>query len=169
MELTDQDDKPSRGELFVAEWQEKYGVALEEARAAADTTGTAAWQRVYAENREAHRRRTRGECMAIGLAAEAIREQGGSTEDDEKQIKDCVKRLSEEREQHEAWLSRAVQPYQIPAENAADLIRKCNFAADETERNAPLANSGLADEVRAITATWPKVKFDSGTGIVTVQ
>lgn len=165
--------KPDRSpeenaDLFIAEWQEKYGVALDLARRAAKTTETEAWMENYAHVMTEHRK---GVKMNLDEAAACIKsiDQHGPNEEVEKAMKDAVKAIGEMRESHQAWRSKAVDPYRVAAMNCAELRHGTIAAAVRAEQETPLIQNGLADIVKERVSHWPVVKWDDERGVVDVD
>lgn len=165
--------KPERNpdehaEIFIAEYQQKFSIAIDAARAAAQTTGTAAWRENYLTQRKIHRDMIAASIKAIGAEVESVTS-GDTTEDAEKGIKDAVKAMADERIRFEAWKARAVRPYKIAAENADDLRSKTVREARRSEGENPLIDRGLGEAVAKLVARWPTVAWDDEAGVVTVN
>ena len=147
-------DRPN-AETFVAETQKKFFDLVHDLRAAAKMTATEGWQAVKQ--------------LAENIAAEAkyIAEHG-TTEENEKAIKEAVKGLADEREIHGAWWLRTVQKIETAAKNAADMRHEIKTAARAEEKDRGLIANGLGDEVADIVNRWEVVDWDADLGVVTV-
>lgn len=130
---------PDRAELWIAEWQQKYSVAIENAREAKRTTETPGWTANYQANMKHHRMVVAAQCASITVDAKSIVE-SGTTEEREKSVKDAIKELADERIRHQAWLSRAVSNYRVAAENCGLMKDSIRSAARAEEERAPLVN-----------------------------
>lgn len=156
-----------RAERFVAEAQQKYTDALAEARQAAETTATTAWQGIYQQQRDFHRNAVSEQTKVIIAEAGDIAAFGAS-ETHEKAIRDAVKAITEERIRFEAWRNRAVFPISMRVNRCEEIIAKLKHDANEAERNESLISHGLARAVGEIVDGWPKAEWDDEAGIVTV-
>ena len=72
-------------------------------------------------------------------------------EDTEKEIKDAVKAMSDERVRFEAWKARAVRPYSKLAED-------CRLIREDAIRNA-ISIGGDSDTVAAIAGPIAEARF----------
>lgn len=157
-----------RAEKFVAEFQEKYSIAISEAREAAQTTQTPAWLDNYRQQRAFHDKIIRDTAKSIENCGKRICDHDTS-EDEEKEIKDAVKTMSEERIRYQAWKSRSVYPYQSKAERCVELLTEVNRSARRDEDAMGLTHNGLASAVAELTDKWPKAHWDSEAGTVSVE
>jgi hypothetical protein len=157
-----------QAERCIAEYQQKYSIDLERARQGAITTATAGWAANYAAQTGGHASFIRAALKDIVDVCEQVKTFGESA-DFEDAIKKAVKRLTEEREGHAAWLNRAVQPYKSPVD-ACDILRQqaVNAAKDEEQR-APLISRGLVSAVEMLVAEWPVPTWNDETGAVTIM
>lgn len=165
------DKKPNmkeKAEVFVARHQERYSESLTKAREAAATTATPAWQENYTTQVAAHRSRVTSAIGAINHACEAIK--GNDTREDlEKEIKDSVKSLIEERVAFAAWRLRTVTPYRKSADDCEYEVNSVLRAAENAEREQPLIERGLCAAVRDIVKQWPRVSWNDDTGVVEIR
>lgn len=160
-------DPKEKADLFIAKYQETYSHALDEAREASATTTTAAWQTNYKNQIEAHRKIVGENLRTISSACDTIKHQD-TAEDFEKDIRDAVKALAEERIRFSAWKARTVAPFQAAADRCAAILISTNRAAEEAERNSPLIDVGLLAEIRNRTNKWPVAKWNDEVGVVEV-
>lgn len=160
--------KPTTGELFVADHHGKFKIAIEAAREAEATTATPGWRATYDGNMKRHRQRVK--LLAEGIEANAKRVGAYDTDEDtEKSIKDATKGLGEEREAYASWRDRAVSPYELAALNVEHMKEAIIRDADRRESSTGLTAHGLPAEVKAIVGAWPDAAWDNDLGTVTVQ
>lgn len=158
-------DPQERADIFVATHQAAYSEALTSAREASATTSTPAWRNGYRTNMESHREIVNSHIKSIAAHCDTIKTMDTS-EDFEKEIRDSVKALAEERVRHNAWRQRTIKPYQDAAERCAGIATKAVRAAEQAEREQPLIHRGLTAEVRKRVDSWPKVSWDEEAGSV---
>jgi len=157
-----------RAHEWIAQAQENYSIAITEAREASETTVTPAWSDNYRAQRAFHDKIIRDLSASIENGAKRIAD-FDSTEDDEKEIRDAVKAMQEERIRYSAWKSRAVAPYQSKAERCIELLESVQRNARNVQEAEPLIWFGVVDVVGKIIAKWPTAHWDSKDGIVTVK
>lgn len=160
--------EPGLAEKFVAETQALYTDQLALARDAAATTGTAGWAALYKANREGYRQAVNAAVKHIGAFLDIVK-LGGHTTEDEKELKEGVKSITEARERLEGWLTSAVAPFRAPVIECAELRRKIKQRAQDEQAEGPLVMRGLADEVAAIVDAWPRPAWDDATGRVVIE
>lgn len=157
-----------KAEKFLAERREKYFAALDNARAASDTTNTIAWQSNYKEQTRFHRGVISAAAKTLENVADILKSRE-SDEELEKEINDAKKSLTEERIRWTAWLRRTVEPYSDTVKNCDEKRNEAVALAREAERSTPLVENGLAEAVRKIVASWPKPEWNFESGVVSIR
>ncbi len=154
-------------DLFIAKFQSEYSDAISTAREAAQTTATAAWQSNYRINIDGHRKAIKtslevieGECSSI--------EARDTNEAAEKEIRDAVKELADERVRFGAWRQRAVEVYRATATRCQGIVESATRHAQDDERDNPLLNIGLLLAVKERLDSWPRAEWDDETGAVVI-
>lgn len=164
-ESGDSDDKV---DLFIAQYQLQYSEAISYARDAAATTSTVAWKASYRKNLDDHRAFVKTHIGRIENVCNMING-GDTTEDFEKDIRDSVKALAEERVRFGAWRTRAVQNYESSAIHCQELIHTVMRKASDSERDNPLVDHGLTVGVQDRINKWPRAEWDDENGQVTID
>lgn len=165
---TKPDTIEQKAERFIAKRREKYFAAVDNAKQAAETTATPAWQSNYREQLRFHRGVISMQSKTLESIAESLkmREPG---EDDEKEINDAKKQLTDERIRWQAFLRRTTLPFSDTVQICDELRKSVMTSAHEAERDNPLVDNGLANEVRRIVAEWPKPEWNAESGEVTIK
>lgn len=150
---------------FLENYRRRLDDLIHRVTDAVAATACSGWQDNYTANMENHRAVTKACCDRILASIEGIK-QGGSDEMTEKDLKDAVKALAEERESHVAYMQRAVSRFMEAPTQLDNFIDKILRDAAELQQKSPLHVRGLVDEVRRELAEIPRAKWDSKTGIV---
>jgi hypothetical protein len=130
------------------------------------TTNTPGWQAAYAAEMERHTKTITAFAKQIKGDAAAI-ETNGISEATEKAIKDSVKLLTNEREGHQAWLARQIQPLIDLCNKALGVIDQLIADAKNIEAAQPLLYAGLTGHVRdQVNARMPRWDWDPKSGRV---
>lgn len=158
-------DPKEKADLFIAKFQEDYSHALDEAREASATTTTPAWQANYRNQIEMHRKVIGENLRTISHHCEAIKLHD-TAEDFEKEIRDAVKALAEERIRFGAWKTRTISPFQASADKCAAIMLTTVREAERVERESPLIDGGLLAEIKTRVNKWPVTKWDEERGVV---
>lgn len=167
MSKNDKKGIEEKAEKFLAEYQEKYSTAISDAREAAATTATPAWQSNYLAQVAAHDKCVRDLASTISNAGKRIAD-FDTDEENEKEVKDAVKGLQDERIRHQAWRNRTISPYESRANRCAEILETTRREAQRLEQAEGLIWHGLTSEVVKITGKWPVAEWSEGAGIVTV-
>jgi len=162
-----QNNPEERADNFLAQYQEKYSAAIDDARKAATTTATEAWQTRYSDCVKTHKQAIAEHAREIEYELKKIKT-GDATEDGVKAIRAAAKAMDDERIRHSAWWSRAVMPYENAAIACEGIITGAINGARKTEQQAALTAHGLSEAVRNRIAKWPRAQWDEETGVVTV-
>lgn len=157
-----------RAEIFLAEWQSKYSNAIAEARAAAETTSTAAWQENYLKEMTDHRKVVRDNALVAISTLKAIADTD-TCEAHEKDVKEAIKTMCEERIRHDAWVARCVLPYARTANRCQELLNSIETTVDVEEKNTALLNRGLSNAVMKMVQQWPRARWIEKTGQVVID
>lgn len=165
---TDTVDVKAKAAQFVEQRRPKYFDALAEAKAAAETTSSSAWITVYRQAMTTHRAIVMQRIGEIREACDNISDHG-TKEDTEKVIKEATKGVADEREKHEAWHKRSVQPFSDKVERCGEIRRAIIQAAEDAERESPITDDGLTGATKAIVDTWPEANWHEGDGIVSIR
>lgn len=154
-------------DLFIAPFQCEYSEAITAAREAQETTATHAWKANYRFNVDQHRASVRSAVASIDSMCKTIAA-SDSFEEAEKDIRDSVKSLADERVRFVAWRSRAVHVYEQAARKCAEVLSRLNRNAADEERNNPLIHRGIVLGVLERVATWPHAEWNEEEGCVVV-
>lgn len=158
------EDKPD----MVAEFKDRYGVALAEAYESEEMTKTERWQALFSERQNAERtQRTHLSTRLRGFAT--ILEDSGLTEDDEKSLGDVKKACTELREQSLAFERNTLDPIIKPVRDCESIIETYSNRAGSEAARSPLLSKGLIEKMNAAFARVHVPKYDSQTGRVTVE
>jgi hypothetical protein len=155
-------------ERFIGDYRERYYECVRNAQAAAETTATYAWQATFAREMCDHGDAIMQAVAGIRAACDEL-ERLGVDEEREKEIKQAVKALSDERARHQAWLDRAVRPYRDPFDTAAGILVDVQASAEREEREKGLLCRGLGEAVRDVLALWPRIAWNPKTGVILVS
>lgn len=162
-----EDSGDEKVDLFIAPFQQQYSEAIHEAREAAATTATPAWQNLYKSNIDQHRSLVKSNIERIENTCESI-SAGDTYEEAEKDIKDAVKHLADERVRFGAWRQRAVNPYESSADKCTGILERVQRAASDAESDNPLHDRGLALAVHDRIAKWPRAEWNNDKGAVEI-
>lgn len=154
-------------DLFIAKFQSEYSDAISTAREASLTTSTVAWQQNYKHNIDTHRSSIKSALDSIGRTCSVV-EAADTYEEAEKDIKNSVKFLADERVRFGAWRTRAVQEFEHAASVCQEIIATATRRASEEERGNPLISIGLLLAVKARLDTWPRAEWNDETGVVSI-
>lgn len=163
----DIDPVEERVDLFIAPFQQSYSEAIAEARQAAETTVTPAWQSNYKTNLDYHRKIIKQAVGEIENLCGMI-QAGDTFEDAEKDIGKATKRLAEERVRFGAWRTRAVQVYEKAANRCIEILSSTMRQATDEQRENPLIQRELAANVQERIAFWPRAEWSDDVGVVVV-
>ncbi len=166
-EADDNDPVEERVDLFIAPFQQQYSEAIAEARQAAETTGTPAWQSNYKGNLDSHRSVIKQAVSEIENLCGMI-SAGDTFEDAEKDIGKATKRLAEERVRFAAWRTRAVQVYERAAERCREILSSAMRNASDEQRDNPLIQHELAALCQKRIASWPRAEWQDDIGAVAI-
>jgi hypothetical protein len=158
----------NQGEELVAKFQEAYATHLEEARMSAETTATAAWQALYANHREGVKKAYRELAKELRIKAETM-EGGTWTAEDEKELGELKKQLTDLRERNALFEIQTIAPVKKPVDECDKAIRDAVNEAVREEEYAPLVLKGLATDVRRAVAEVERPKWDEGKGVVVIE
>jgi hypothetical protein len=164
----EQDSTEERVDLFIAPFQHEYSEAIADARQAAETTATPAWQNNYKANIDSHRKVIKAAVSEIENLCETI-QAGDTFEDAEKDIAKATKRLAEERVRFGSWRSRAVYCYERSAERCQEIVKNVMRSASEEERENPLIQHSLAVKSQERLNAWPRAEWKDDVGAVVIQ
>lgn len=156
-----------RVDLFIAPFQQHYSEAIADARQAAETTCTHAWQSNYKSNLDSHRSLIKNAVSEIENICGMI-QAADTYEEAEKDIAKATKRLAEERVRFGAWRTRAVQVYEKAAERCKDILSSVMRQASDEERDNPLLQHGLTAKVQERIAPWPRAEWSDDIGAVAI-
>lgn len=168
--MTEPQKKPDRTptQVWLEPHLDAFKILYKRASEAADTTGTPAWTANYRTQRKLHEQTESGAIKAISSAVETM-QLTGTNEESEKEIKDAVKTLAEERIRFRAWEQRAVEVYRKSATDVENALETVIRKAREKETENPLIERGFEDEVRREVATWGTAKWDEEVGAVVLE
>lgn len=159
-------DSKTSPEKWLASFEERYFNVIGLCRKAAETTASEAWQANYSLQLDNHRKVIASQRKTIEGTCEIIK-RGDTSEDAEKEIRDCAKAMGEERVRFEAWKSRAVVPYSKAVDDCRLIREDAIRSAKNDEQAGPLLNKGLASAVGDLVKSWPVPKWDEDKGVLT--
>lgn len=145
----------------------EYEAALAEARKAAETTATAAWQKLYTDFIEINQKArdyaaARLEELSVELRAKPLRD------DTLKDLREAAKEAAAASESAICFDRQTVAPIRATVEELARIIADHEHEAMSAASRAPLTDSQLPDRLADVIAEQPKVAWNSRIGCVTV-
>jgi hypothetical protein len=155
-------------DLFIAPFQAEYSEAISFAREAKETTNTTAWKDGYKRNIDDHRKCIKHCAESIESTCKSIAAYD-TNEDSEKDIKDNIKQIADERIRHSAWHARAVHPFEATAIRCEQILSRIMREASDEERENTLIQHGLVARVQWRIAKWPHVEWNEEEGMVTID
>lgn len=161
-------DQPNRHSDVIQRFREEYQHALSDALTSAEMTATGGWQAHYENHRKTisqSRVDLAKKLKAYALTLESV----GTSEEDEKAVKELVKGATETRERDEQYTRLVVGPVLETVQNCRRIIDKYTHEAQREERESPLHNVGLAKIMEHEIGKHKHVHWDGATGRVIVQ
>jgi hypothetical protein len=158
----------NQSDEMIAKFQEAYATQVEEARMAAETTATAAWQALYANHREGVKKAFRELAKELRIKAEQM-EGGVWTAEDEKELGELKKQVTELRERNALFEIQTIAPVKKPVDECEKVIRDAVNEAVREEDYAPLVLKGLATDVRRAAAAVDRPRWDVEKGVVVIE
>lgn len=154
-------------ESWIRRHKEKYGIALEGAERAEETTKTTLWQTNYQAQQNRHKGVQDNALETIDNAVLHIKRHG-TDEDVEKSVRDAIKTLAEERIAHAAWDKRAVEPFRCWVERCETIRADCVAEAKRHEQEQPLLCKGFERQIVEAVALWRGVQWDDKCGVLSI-